>query len=216
MLYRLAWLLFNIPLRLAFRLRFVGRGRLPSRGPVVVSGNHLSYLDPILLALATWRPIHYMAKVELFEGNRAFAWLLRHVHAFPVRRGTADREALTRAQEILDAGGIVGIFPEGTRSSDGSLGEVYGGAALVAIRSGATLVPVGIAGTEEVLPRGSRRLRFAPVVMAFGEPVTPDRALAGSRKERVASLTGMLMEELEIAVEEARALRAGTGGGSPG
>lgn len=209
MLYRPAWLLLYIPLRLAFRLRFVHRGRLPRSGPVVVSGNHVSYLDPVLIALTSWRPISYMAKVELFEGARWFAWLLRRLNAFPVRRGEPDRTALSEATRRIERPGVVGIFPEGTRvddshgGADAGLGEAYGGAAMVALRSAATVVPVGIFGTQEAMPRGAKGVRFRPVTIAFGEPIRPEDVPEGTRRERVDALTAMLMERIAAAVREA-------------
>jgi 1-acyl-sn-glycerol-3-phosphate acyltransferase len=202
MLYRLVWLAGYVPLRLLYRLRFVDTENLPRSGPFVVSGNHVSYLDPVLLALSTFRPISYMAKTELFEGARWFAWLLRHLRAFRVRRDRADREALVEAKRRLDAGGIVGIFPEGTRT-DGRLGEAHGGAALVALRSGVPIVPVGIVGTGDALPRDARRVRLARVTIAFGAPMHPQDAPAGSRRERVEALTGMLMERIADALRRA-------------
>jgi 1-acyl-sn-glycerol-3-phosphate acyltransferase len=202
MFFRAVWILLYVPLRVAFRLHFLQRDRLPSTGPVIVSGNHVSYLDPVLLALATRRPISYMAKIELFEGPPWFAWVLRHLKAFPVRRGEADRQAVSEASRRLERSALVGIFPEGTRG-EGEVQEGLGGAAMIALRTGATIVPVGIAGTEEALPRDAKGVRFRPVTIAFGEPLHPDDVPNGGRRERMEALTGMLMVRIAEAVDEA-------------
>lgn len=206
MFYRLVWLVFYVPLRLYFRLTFIGRENVPE-GAHILSGNHASYLDPALLALSGYRPVHYMAKSELFEHSAWFTWLLRQVRAFPIRRGTPDRQAIATASALLEAGRRVGIFPEGTRAdvdvADGGFGAAFGGAALVALRSDVPIVPVGIAGTDKAMPRGSIWIRPARVRIVFGDPLTPQDAGDGSRRERVDALTAMLMERIADAVRAA-------------
>ena len=195
MLYRLVWLVMWMPLHAAYRLRFVSRGRIPESGAYILSGNHVSYLDPVLMALHSFRPVHFMAKTELFSGSPAFAWLLRHLHAFPVVRGTPDREAILEASRLLDEGGIVGVFPEGTRG-EGDLGQGLGGAAMISLRTGVPIVPVGVHGTDSALPKGARRARFPRVTVAFGDPLDPADYADGGRKERVAAMTATLMERI--------------------
>ena len=202
MFFHLVWLICYVPSRVAFRLRFLNRECLP-RPPYILSGNHVSHLDPILLALLSWVPVGYMAKSELFQGPRWFAHMLRLLGAFPVKRGTANRAALSEASQRLQAGRVVGIFPEGTRA-DGAPGVAYGGAALIALRTGSPIVPVGIAGSEQALPRGAKRIRFTRVTIALGEPLDPEDVPEGSRRERMDALTATLMERIATAVCEAR------------
>ena len=190
-----------LPVRLAFRMRTTGRADIP-RPPFILSGNHASYLDPVLLAVTIWPPVSYMAKVELFEGSRRFAWLLRRLLAFPVARGTADRGAISEASRRLEAGGVVGIFPEGTRGG-GEGGEVFGGAAMIALRAGIPIVPVGITGTGDALPRGARRLRLSRVSVVFGEAIRAEDVSGDSRRERVDALTARLMGRIADAVRAA-------------
>jgi 1-acyl-sn-glycerol-3-phosphate acyltransferase len=199
--FRLVRFIVYLPLRAAFRVRFMHRERLP-RPPYILSGNHVSLLDPIVLALLSSTPVGYMGKDELFRGRRWFARFLTMLGAFPVKRGTPDREALAEACRRLEAGRVVGIFPEGTRAR-GDLGAAYGGAAFVALRTGAPIIPVGIAGTERALPRRAKRIRFARVTIALGEPVRPDEAPQGSRREKVDALTATLMERIADAVHVA-------------
>lgn len=184
-----------------FRTRVIGRENLPERGGVVLAGNHISYADPVLLWARSPRPVHFMAKSELWDST-LFGTGLDYFWAFPVNRGEADRTAIAKASEYLKSGEPVGIFPEGTRNFDGSA-EAQGGAAFLALRNGVPVVPVGIAGTERIKPRGSRGIRFPRVVISFGRPIDPE-SFTGARKERVEAITRQLMLRIGEEVERAR------------
>jgi 1-acyl-sn-glycerol-3-phosphate acyltransferase len=129
------------------RLKVNGRENVPHRGAVIVVSNHLSLADPPLLFFCLGRRVAFMAKEELFH-SRLSAILVRHFGAFPVSRRRLNREALKKADEVLAGGQALVIFPEGMRSKKAALKSAYTGAALVAIRSQALLLPVGITGTE--------------------------------------------------------------------
>lgn len=184
-----------------FRTKVVGRENLPASGGVVLAGNHISYADPVLLWIRSPRPVHFMAKSELWEST-FFGTGLDYFWAFPVNRGEADRAAITQASDYLKAGEPVGIFPEGTRNFDGSA-EAQGGAAFLALRNGVPIVPVGIAGTDRIKPKGSRAVHFPKVVISFGEPVLPE-SFEGGRKERVDAITARVMLRIAEEVERAR------------
>jgi 1-acyl-sn-glycerol-3-phosphate acyltransferase len=188
-----------------FRTKVIGREHFPGSGGVVLAGNHISYADPVLLWCKAPRPVHFFAKSELWDVGW-LAWGADHVWAFPVHRGQADRDALSRADAYLKAGELVGIFPEGTRNREGKA-EGQDGAAFIALRAGAPIVPVGIAGTDRIRPKGSRFLHFPKVVISFGEAIEPESLPEGGRKQRVEALTGEIMrrigEELIRAREEA-------------
>jgi len=189
----------------AFRTKVIGRDNLPATGGVVLAGNHISYADPVLLWIRSPRPVHFMAKSELWEIT-IMGWFLDQVWTFPVNRGASDRTALAKAADYLAAGEPVGIFPEGTRNRDGEA-EAQGGAAFVALRAGVPIVPVGIAGTDRISPKGSKGIRFPKVVISIGEPIDP-ASFEGGRKERVEAITARIMlrigEELARAGEVAR------------
>lgn len=187
-----------------YRTRVLGADRVPGGG-VILAGNHVSYLDPVLLWCAAPRPVHFMAKVELWE-SRVIGWAIDRLLAFPVHRGKPDRNALLTAAALLEAGRIVGIYPEGTRQDPGSdeaLGEAHLGVAFIALRTGVPVVPVGIAGTAEALPRGARLPRFPRVTLVFGEPVHPRSFEEGGRKERVDAMTRTVMQRIAEARREA-------------
>ena len=156
------------------RYQVVGRERVPMEGPLLVVSNHLNNADPPLLGAAIPRRIHFMAKRELFEA-RPFGVFIRLFGAFPVRRFEADLQALREAQRILNNGGAIGMFPEGHRSHGKGLQKPFPGTALIALRTGATILPVGITGTE-VITTPKVLLQNPPVRVVIGEPFTLPRS----------------------------------------
>lgn len=173
-------------MRVWFHLRVEGAEHIPQDGPAIVSPNHKSFWDSFYLGAATRRHIRFMGKVELFEGW--YARLLVGLGAFPVRRGEADLEALETARTILRQGGLLALFPEGTRIRDpDSLGEPRKGVGRLALETGAPIVPAAITGTDNLflgpIPKPKR------VQLAFGEPVMVT-ALDDPTPERAAELVG--------------------------
>jgi 1-acyl-sn-glycerol-3-phosphate acyltransferase len=164
-LYDLAKVVLRPSTRLLFDARVFGEELVPAQGGLVVAANHRSYLDPPLLG--TWFPrtVHFMAKRELFA-IPVVGWLIRQVHAFPVDRDSADLGAIRRALRILKEGGVVGIFPEGTRNLDGEA-KARGGAVLLAVTAGCPLVPLALVNTN----MAARRLRASKVEVRIGEPI---------------------------------------------
>ena len=182
--------------------------RVPSTGPVLVAGNHRSFLDAPLVAAYIPRPATFLAKSELFLGpvmSRVMGWLGQ----IPVDRGRPDREALRRALAVLQSGGVLGLFPEGTRGA-GELTSVQHGVAYLALRTpGVQIVPVACIGTNHALPMGSRMPRRGTRVdIVFGEPFTIDapanprarRAVAEAAEEiRVALARHVAQADAEVA-----------------
>lgn len=185
-----------------FRMRVDGLERLPSQGPAILAINHVSMLDPILVAAALPRPVHFMAKEELFR-YPLLGWLLRWLHAFPVRRGQPDREAIARALSVLKAGGVVGIFPEGTRSLDGRLLPIQGGTAFLALKSGAAVFPVAIVGTHRAMPKGAWWPRRACVQIRVGEPLRlPEGTQGPVRRAELEAVNARIRHELHRLVNQ--------------
>jgi 1-acyl-sn-glycerol-3-phosphate acyltransferase len=158
---------FYLIARLAFRLKIEGRDHEPGTGPLIVAGNHASLLDPPLVGMCLRRQGAYMAKDELFSVPLLGAWL-RSIGSFPVRRGTADRQAIRRSLELLQRGGVLVIFPEGTRSTDGRLRDPEPGAAMLALRTGVRVLPAAVVNSHRILPKGARWPRFEQVTVRFG------------------------------------------------
>jgi 1-acyl-sn-glycerol-3-phosphate acyltransferase len=159
-------------LRSAYDIDVDGAGWLPD-GPAILAANHRSFMDSVFLALVVDRPVSFLAKAEYFDRRRT-AWMFRATGQIPLRRGSpaGARRALEAAQRVLCDGGLVGVYPEGTRSRDGRLHRGRLGPARLAVASGAPIVPVGLVGTDKVqapdqrLPRVGRR-----VSVRFGLPV---------------------------------------------
>ena len=208
--YHFWWIVMRPLLNWLFRIRYVHRERVPRERRVIFSGNHESYADPVMLGEGFWKPVHFMAKSELYEKNAALRWLLYSVGAFPVVRGVPDRQAIGTATKLLESGKWVGIFPEGTRHHEGQ-GEGQGGAAMIGLRADAVIVPVGIAGTDLIRPEGVRFLHFPKVVMVMGEPIDTRDFAEGSRRVRIEAITAELMARIEAARVEGETIREGGG-----
>jgi 1-acyl-sn-glycerol-3-phosphate acyltransferase len=157
-------------LRVWFRLRVSCRENVPAEGPAIIAPNHKSFIDAFFVSVATRRRVRYMAKTEIFRGP--LAWLLVRLGAFPVRRGEADVEAMRTARAILEQGGVVVLFPEGTRVEDpDALGAPHHGAGRLALETGAPIVPAAISGTAHLWLGPIAKPRRVQV--AFLAPITP-------------------------------------------
>lgn len=167
MLYPILKFILGIAFKLFYRITVTGLDNVPSEGPVILVANHASVLDPLVLGVALKRRIVFMGKAELFR-IPVLRTVIRALGAFPVRRGQVDREAWTTAIATLKDGKVLGIFPEGTRTEDGTIGEAQSGAARLALKTGAVVVPVGIQGTYSALKKGTARLRRTKITVTIG------------------------------------------------
>ena len=175
-----------------FSLRVYGRENIPGRGGVLIASNHQSFLDPILIGVGLKRQIHYMARRSLFK-NVFFRWFIKSVNAFPVKREGVDVGAIREAMALLRRGETVLLFPEGTRTWDGTIGPIERGFGMIARRAGVPLVPAVIDGAFEAWPRTRRIFRFAPISVIFGKPLeSKEEALS----EAVARSLAQLQQKL--------------------
>jgi 1-acyl-sn-glycerol-3-phosphate acyltransferase len=181
-------------LRLWFRVRISGTEHIPEAGPAIVAPNHKNFLDAFFVGLATRRHVRYMAKVELFKGP--LGWLFPRLGAFPVRRGEADADALETARAILADGGLVVVFPEGTRvEPPDALGSPHHGAGRLALETGAPIIPAAITGTSHLWRGAVPKLKR--VQLAFLAPVGPEPA-----SESAEPLSHLIDERVWPAVQE--------------
>jgi 1-acyl-sn-glycerol-3-phosphate acyltransferase len=169
-MYEFAKFIFWVSLKLFFRFDVKGKENIPSVGGFILAGNHVSYLDPIVFGVACPLKLNYMARDTLFR-NPFAAWALRHANVFPLKRNSADVGALKEALRRLKSGGGILLFPEGTRSVDGEVQEALQGVGFLARKSGVTVVPAFVKGTQNALPKGAKSLRPAPIEVIFGKPV---------------------------------------------
>jgi 1-acyl-sn-glycerol-3-phosphate acyltransferase len=199
-------------MRLLFRVEARGTEHVPAAGAVLLVANHSSLLDPPLVGGMTPRRLTFLAKAELFR-IPGFGALIRRLGARPLRRDGADSGALRTAQRVLEDGGALLVFPEGTRGDEGVLRSAKPGAALLAMQTGVPVVPVYVRGSGRAWPRGRRLPRPAKVVVTFGAPLTFARPTGPERKaqyeaagRRMMAAIGALRAESDggVGVAEAR------------
>lgn len=159
--YKVARALVNTFLKIAFRIKVEGAENIPSEGALVVCSNHQSLCDPPMLAMCMPFELNFMAKEELFK-NRLFGGLISALGAFPVKRGTGDIGALKIAIKVLGEGRRLVIFPEGARSPEGYMRKGKAGAALIAVKARANILPVGVCGKYKL---------FSRIVVRIGKPI---------------------------------------------
>ena len=181
MLYSILRPLAHAVAKVLFRVGVSGREHIPATGPVLLVGNHSSFLDPPLVGAVITRHLTYMAKAELFKVPFLGA-LISRVNAKPVRREGGYAAALRVALRTLQEGGALVMFPEGTRGPEGTLREPKPGAAMLAVMSGATVVPAYIEGSGRAWPRGQALPKPVKIRIRFGAPLTFARRAADGSK----------------------------------
>ena len=187
------WLLSKVFLR----AEVIGRENIPAKGRVIFASNHRSYADPPLLGFLIFRSLHYVAKAELFR-NPLFGWVLRNVHAFPVRRSGIDREMLRRATAILEAERALLLFPEGTRSMSDELLPPRPGIGFLADKSGSPVIPTYIHNTWRILPPGSSLIRPHKLYVCLGRPMrVPELSEGDIRSQVHAEFASNVMKNIE-------------------
>nr|WP_077215387.1 lysophospholipid acyltransferase family protein [Bacillus dakarensis] len=167
-----------------YRMEVIGRENIPKEGGVLLCTNHIHNFDPPIVGITAPRPIHFMAKDELFSVP-ALGKLLPHLNAFPVKRGMSDREALRKGLAILKEGKVLGLFPEGTRSKTGELGKGLAGAGFFALRTDADVVPCAIIGPYKA---------FSRLKVVYGKPI--DMAELRQKKVSAEEATEIIMAEI--------------------
>jgi 1-acyl-sn-glycerol-3-phosphate acyltransferase len=203
-----------------------GRDRIPLEGPIIVAPTHESFLDPLLMGAYLPRGLRYMARRTLFvrvkdgreRRSRFLTWLGRVCYVIEVDREGGGREAVRACLDCLAQGDAVLIFPEGTRSEDGAVREFQPGVGMLALRSGAPVVPVSIDGTRRVWPRGRSRPRLGagPVRLVYGEPVRYERPTKG--EDAAADLRRRVLDLRDAGQRDAArdgAVPHGEAGGGP-
>ena len=202
--YRVArFLLVTVFSGLWFRMTFEGRENIPRTGAYVVAPVHRSNVDTLIVGGLTSRRLRYMGKDSLWK-SRIFGTLISALGAFPVHRGTADREALRRCIEVLRGGEPLVVFPEGTRQSGPVIQPLFEGAAYVAARAGVPIVPVGIGGSEAAMPKGAKMIRPVKVHVVVGKPLSLPPCEGRVPRAAIHQMTEDLAAELQGLFDRAR------------
>lgn len=188
-LYPLGKLLCSVLLYPFYRIQVIGKENFPKQGGVLLCTNHIDNLDPPVVGITCPRPVHFMAKEELFEAP-ILKTVLPKVNAFPVKRGMSDRQALRKALSILKSGKVVGLFPEGTRSKDGVLQKGLAGAGFFALRGDGVVMPCAIIAPYKPFKR---------LKVVYGKPIDMTRY----REERVSveEVTAVIMAEIQKLID---------------
>ena len=194
----LAWPVVTIYLR----FRRYGRKHVPAKGPCIVVANHVSYLDPTVLGSACPRKLRFLIGRHIY-GPLQMRWFYYMMDTIPVSTGSPDLAALRRAMEALRAGCAIGVFPEGARMPDGRIGEGKVGAAFLAARSGAPVVPAAIVGTHRAMPVGARFPLPLPVKVFFGEPILFPEEIDKPRKEDLDAFADRVMKMIASLIASA-------------
>lgn len=191
--YAVLWILVRTVALICFRYRVVGS--VPRTGGVLVAANHASYFDIPLLGCGIKRRAWYLGRSDLFV--RGLKGVLQWLGWIPLRLGRLDRKAFDRAIELIRQGKVVVIYPEGSRTQDGSLQEPKPGLGLIVAQTGCPVVPAYLRGTYDVLPAGAKRPRFRPVTVLFGEPLSfPKPEGNGETKQFYQEVSRTVMERI--------------------
>lgn len=202
-LYPIFFTLFRIAIRVLARLKSSGEQNVPATGGVIYCPNHLSDSDPVAMLVTAPRRAWYIGKEELFHQGLA-SWLFRELHGFPIKRDSADRASLRRAENLLKRGEPLVLFPEGRCAQDGVLQRIQPGAALLALRARAPIIPVGIRFTNQLLPYGTLVPRFTrnAVTVEYAPPIRPEDFDHLPKSARIDAMTRRLAEELARLVDQ--------------
>jgi 1-acyl-sn-glycerol-3-phosphate acyltransferase len=191
--YWFSWIFARTLFKILFGYKIVNIDRVPMEGPVILAANHQSYLDPPVLGVSVKRELHFFAKKELFD-KFLLGWWVRKHNSIPVRRGVYDPASLSRAEEALEKGGGLIVFPEGTRGDGKTFLKPKPGIGLMARRSQVTIVPAYINGTKQLLRAMFRNPRIS---VTFGEPISSDEIEKfKDDKEGYRMLAAMVMDRI--------------------
>ncbi|WP_415817611.1 lysophospholipid acyltransferase family protein [Mesobacillus thioparans] len=188
--YSFARSLVNAVLKPVYRIEVIGKENIPANGGVLLCSNHIDNLDPPVVGITAPRPVHFMAKEELFSVP-VLGKIVPHLNAFPVKRGMSDREALRKGLGILKDGKVLGLFPEGTRSKTGEMGKGLAGAGFFALRSEAQVIPCAIIGPYKA---------FKKLKVVYGKPI--DMGSIKEKKLNAEQTTDFIMGEIQKLINE--------------
>jgi 1-acyl-sn-glycerol-3-phosphate acyltransferase len=178
--WRYLQIIARVGTTLLFDLRADGLENVPKDGGVLLVANHQSYLDPVLVAVRLYRPVSFFAKSELFT-NPYFGWLIRTLHAFPVRQGDGDVGAVKEVIRRLEEGYALNIYPEGSRSEDGNVGRFERGIALIIRKAKVPVIPVAIHGSHDAWPKNRTLFHPHPIRVRYGKAMD----FAGKKGEEI-------------------------------
>jgi len=196
--YAAARFLFRLFALLLFRFHCQGRHHIPRRGGALVCANHQSLLDPPIVGMAASRHLAYLARKTLFK-HPLFGWFLRKVDGIPLDQGGMGLQGIKTTLKSLKTGAVVVIFPEGTRSKTGELQQLKGGFIAIARRAKVPLVPCGLIGAHDCLPRGTGEIRFRRIRCVYGEAISVSEIESLSDEQLLATVHSHILDCMQRA-----------------
>jgi 1-acyl-sn-glycerol-3-phosphate acyltransferase len=185
-----------------YRTEVRGLEKVPKTGRVLLCSNHISYLDPVVIGAYIPRFTYFMAKKELFKVS-FLANLVTFLNAFPVKRDTTDRYAFDTSVKILKEDNLLGLFPEGSRSTDGIVREGKKGIGLIALLSKSDILPVAISGSNKIVQKPHKRVFFPKIRMIVGDVIKTDRIIAeNEKKDAIAIIVSETMDSIRKLYKE--------------
>jgi len=197
-------MLLKLAFAILFRYRAKHCERIPETTGGLVLSNHQSYLDPLLIGLPLQRPVSYIARENLFR-IPVLGTILRNTYVMPINRDSAGTESVREAVRRMNAGFLVGVFPEGTRSADGKLGEIKPGFVALARRAKQPIYPIGIAGADRAMPKGGLKIYPKKIRVIFGEPIPAEEVVRLSKKGNEEECLKVIHDRLQECLDEANA-----------
>ncbi len=199
--------LIHLVAKVLGRVTVVGADKMPTDGAFILAPVHRSNVDFALTSILTRRPMRYMGKDSIWK-SKLLGRFVTMLGAFPVHRGSADRDALKACIDIVNGGSPLVMFPEGTRLTGPVIEQLFDGTAFVAARTQVPIVPLGIGGSEAMMPKGAKLLRPSKLVLLVGDPIQPPALTEAGRVPRsaVGTLTAELHERLQVLFDEAQVL----------
>jgi len=196
MIYMISRFMLKVFLKIFLKLKATGQHNLPRKGPYIVACNHVSYLDPPILGGSITPKARFLVQDTLFKKG-LMGWWMRNNGCIPVKRGERDLKAMKRTLKFLGKGGVLAIFPEGTRSEDDSLKKAHAGMGFLAFKAQVPIIPAYIKGSIKALRKHSKSLTIHPVHIYFGPKIEP-RSFSKREipKERYEEIGKLVMSEI--------------------
>lgn len=196
-LFRLIQLLLMFLFNLLYRVEKIDFDKIPRKGKLILCSNHMSYIDPVIIGAYIPRYIYFMAKKELYN-NRFLSSLVSFLNAFPVNRRTLDRRTISISFNVLKDGNMLGLFPEGTRSTDGILRKGKKGMGFIAAYSKTSIIPIAISGANKIVQKPHKRIFFPKIKLIAGEVIDVENILKKyGKKEAIIVIVEKTMQEIE-------------------
>ncbi len=183
--------------RSLYRVTIINRHKIPKQGRFIMCCNHLSYVDPVIIASYSPRYTYFMAKKELFSVS-FLSNLVTYLNAFPLNRDAMDRKSFKISLKVLKNNNILGLFPEGSRSKDGTVGEGKKGMGLISILSDAPIIPIAISGSNKIIQKPHKRAYFPKIKIIIGDVIDTKKIVAeNERKEAIQLIVSETMDSIK-------------------